>query len=124
MKALSAGLKRCARSMKSLVSSWLEISLRASAQDSSVRLALIIVRRATRVQAMGQGGGAAYPRSPFALSFDYLGYQVKARFHLRRDGLKQVVLVALRHLVLAQAQRHVLTVGHGFDAARVYRLQF
>ena len=46
-KALSAGLKRCARSMKSRVSSWLEISFRASAADSSVRLALIIVRRET-----------------------------------------------------------------------------
>jgi len=33
------------------------------------------------------------------------------------------VLIALRHLVLAQARACVLRVGHRFDPARIHRLQ-
>src|SRR4029079_5029971 len=103
MNAFSDGFSRNARSRKNCVSSRLETSLRASACESSVRLALIITR-------LKQGvlKSSRWPMPGRRSVLDHLRHQIEACLDLWSNTLEQLVLIALRHLVLAQARACVL----------------
>src|SRR5688500_14733746 len=115
------------RSKNSTVNSALEIFFVASSVESCMRLEFNMASTASYgTQRTGagctEGVETGVTTAVRGNSFDHFRHQIKPRFHLWRDFLKQLALISLCYHVGSQPLYDILSVEHGSYCRCIHRL--